>query len=163
MFLYCSFLKSDFNVQSTTLWSFKAKSWIYNYFKPVQDRSNQIINILKKKEEENDIDKGNDPEHLHVEFCPNKQRSFEPFMSLDFTKPQVKSWITILDTTQSTVEATKRKTGNNKHVSIFYMSPSWNRHKCRILSKWNPQTYTVWTQRRREKNFKITGMCLIYC
>ena len=65
----------------------------YNYFKPVQDRSNQITNNLKKKKKKkkNDIDEGNDPEHLHVEFCPNKQRSFEPFMSLDFIKPQVKS------------------------------------------------------------------------
>ena len=29
------------------------------------------------------LDKKDDPESLHVAFCPNKQRSFEPFMCLD--------------------------------------------------------------------------------
>ena len=29
------------------------------------------------------LDKGDYPEISHVVFCPNKQRSFEPFMCLD--------------------------------------------------------------------------------
>ena len=29
------------------------------------------------------LDKGDYSKHLHVVFCPNKQRYFEPFMCLD--------------------------------------------------------------------------------
>ena len=33
-----------------------------------------------------DLDKGDYPENSRVVFCPNKQRSFEPFMRLDLDK-----------------------------------------------------------------------------
>ena len=34
-----------------------------------------------------ELDKGDYPENSHVVFCPNKQRSFEPFICLDLIFP----------------------------------------------------------------------------
>ena len=39
------------------------------------------------------LNKGDYPKNLHVVFCPNKQRYFEPFMHLDFVLVCLQSFL----------------------------------------------------------------------